>query len=371
MIHIPPSMLPADGRFGAGPSKIRRPQVDILATHWQDVLGTSHRQRPVKEQVARVREGLRVLFELPAEYEVVLGNGGATAFWEVATFSLAERQNQHLSFGEFGSKFAAATKAAPFLTDPDVLTSEPGTAPDWRPNAAIDLYASPHNETSTGVAVPVTRPKGAAPDALTVWDGTSAAAGIAVDPRQFDVYYFSPQKAFGSDGGLWFAMLSPAALDRASRVKRSNRHIPAFLDLSIAIENSRKDQTYNTPAIATLILMAEQIDWFNAEGGLSFTTGRCAASAKLLYEWAEACDYTNPFVHEPRNRSNVTATVDLVDAIDADAVTRALRANGIVDIEPYRKLGRNQLRVGMFPAVETTDVQALTACIDFVVSKLD
>jgi phosphoserine aminotransferase len=369
-ITIPDALKPADGRFGSGPSKVRKEQVDALASRWSDLLGTSHRQPTVKREVARLRGGLRELFVLPDDYAVVLGNGGTTAFWEVATFGLIRERSQHLSFGEFGAKFAKSSSAAPFLSEPVILTSAPGDAPDWSPQPGVDVYASPHNETSTGVSVRVGRVAGADEDSLMVWDATSAAGGLEVDPDDVDVYYFAPQKSFGSDGGLWVALMSPRALQRTNQIKASGRYIPAFLDLQTAIENSAKEQTYNTPALATIFLMAEQVDWFNAEGGMSFTTGRTSASSDILYSWAEKADYATPYVSDPQKRSHVVGTINLADGIDASAVTKALRTNGIVDTEPYRKLGLNQLRVGMFPAVDPADVAALTVCIDYVVSQL-
>ena len=369
-ITIPDSLKPADGRFGAGPSKVRQEQVDALATRWSDYLGTSHRQAPVKKEVARLRGGLRDFFALPDGYEVILGNGGATAFWEVATFGLIRERSQHLSFGEFGSKFVRATTNAPFLKDPSVRESAPGDAPTWEPQADVDVYASPHNETSTGVSIPVRRVEGAAADSLGVWDGTSAAGGLVVDATQFDVYYFAPQKSFGSDGGLWLALMSPAALERAGEIKATGRYIPEFLDLQTAIDNSVKDQTYNTPSLMTIFTMAEQVDWFNSQGGMPFATGRSSASAAALYGWADKVDYASPYVSDPDRRSNVVGTIDFAESVDAALLAKTLRANGIVDTEPYRKLGRNQLRVAMFPSIEPSDVEALTGCIDYVVSAL-
>lgn len=366
---IPNDLLPRDGRFGAGPSKVRPEQLRALS-NLSGVLGTSHRQRPVKAQVARVRAGLRELFSLPDGYRVVLGNGGSTAFWEIATFGLIREQAQFLSFGEFGAKFAASATDAPFLGAMSVITSEPGDAPDFRPAPGFDVYATPHNETSTGVARIPKRPSGAEADALHVVDATSAAGGLAVDISETDVYYFAPQKCFASDGGLWFALMSPAALERASEIKASGRYIPAFLDLMTAIENSEQDQTYNTPALATIILMAEQIDWFNGNGGLAWTTMRTAESSGHLYEWAEAADFATPYVVDPAKRSNVVATINFDDRIDATKISKALRANGIVDTEPYRKLGKNQLRISVFPAVDPDDVRQLTKAIDWIVSNI-
>lgn len=369
-IVIPADLRPADGRFGSGPSKVRPEQVSALTAVATTYLGTSHRQKTVKSQVGRLRAGLRELFGLPDGHEVVLGNGGSTAFWDAATFGLVRSKSQHLSFGEFGSKFAAAAKAAPFLADPTVVTSDPGDAPQFVAEAGVDVYASPHNETSTGVAVPVRRVAGADEGALMVWDATSGAGGLPMDPAESDVYYFAPQKSFGSDGGLWVALMSPAAVERVAEISASGRWIPAFLDLQTAVDNSRLDQTYNTPALATIFLMAEQVDWFNAQGGLDWCVQRTAESSSALYTWAEKSDYATPYVADPAKRSQVIGTIDLDDAIDATAVAKALRANGIVDTEPYRKLGRNQLRVAMFPAVDPADVQALTECIDFVVAQL-
>ena len=367
---IPADLKPADGRFGAGPSKVRTEQVAALAAAAPAYLGTSHRQATVRNQVARVRSGLRSLFALPDGYEVVLGNGGSTAFWDVACFSLIQDRAQFLSFGEFGGKFAAAAKSAPFLGDPTVIESEPGDAPAFSAERGIDTYAAPHNETSTGVAVTPRRVPGADDRALLLVDATSAAGGLAVDAAEFDVYYFAPQKCFGSEGGLWFALMSPAALERVAHVKAGGRWIPTFLDLQTAIDNSRQEQTYNTPALATLYLMAEQIDWFNAQGGLAWTTARTADSAQRLYTWAEKSDYATPYVKDADKRSNVIGTIDFDDRVDAAVVAKVLRANEIVDTEPYRKLGRNQLRVAMFPAIDPDDVEALTGCIDWVVGEL-
>ncbi len=366
-LTIPDSLKPADGRFGAGPSKVRAEALDALAATGTSLLGTSHRQAPVKAVVHRVREGLAELFGLPDGYEVVLGNGGSTAFWDIATFGLIRERSQHLSFGEFSSKFATAARQAPFLAEPTVIESPTGTRPQPRAEAGVDAYAWAHNETSTGVMVPVRRVQGADEGALVLVDATSAAGGLPVDVGQTDAYYFAPQKNFASDGGLWIALLSPAALDRAAEIAASGRWVPAFFDLPTAIENSRKDQTYNTPSVATLFLMAEQLDWLNGQGGLDFAVSRTTDSSTRLYTWAEKTSYTTPYVREPAERSLVIGTVDFDDSVDAAAVARTLRANGIVDVEPYRKLGRNQLRVAMFPAVDPADVEALTACIDYVV----
>jgi phosphoserine aminotransferase len=368
-IKIPENLKPADGRFGCGPSKIRPEALAALAASGSSILGTSHRQKPVKNVVHRVRAGLSSLFELPEGYEVVLGNGGSTAFWDIATFGLIESRSQHLVFGEFSSKFAAAAKEAPFLDAPSIISSEPGTHPLAKAESAIDVYALTHNETSTGVSMPIRRPVGS-DGALVLVDATSGAGGLAVDAKEFDTYYFAPQKSFASDGGIWLALMSPAAIERVAKIKATNRWVPAFFDLTIAIENSRLDQTYNTPALATLILLAEQIEWMNQNGGMKFSAGRSADSASRLYGWAEKTSYTSPFVADPSMRSNVVGTINFDDSIDATKVASALRANGIVDTEPYRKLGKNQLRIGMFPAVEPSDIDALTASIDFVVNAL-
>ena len=368
-VTIPDALKPADGRFGAGPSKVRQEQADAVAARWQSLLGTSHRQATVKNEVGRLRRGLAELFALPDGYEVVLGNGGATAFWEVATFGLIRQRSQHLSFGEFGAKFATSVKKAPHLDDPDVIACDPGDAPAFAPQSGFDVYAAPQNETSTGVAIPVRRVNADA-GALTVIDATSGAGGLPVDAAEFDTYYFAPQKSFGSDGGLWVALMSPAALQRASEIKETGRYIPPFLDLQTAIDNSVKDQTYNTPALATIVMMAEQVDWFNGNGGLSFATGRSATSAAALYGWADKSDYASPYVSAADKRSAVIGTIDFDERIDAANLAKVLRANGIVDTEPYRKLGRNQLRVAMFPAIDPSDVEALTACIDYVVGEL-
>jgi phosphoserine aminotransferase len=368
-MQIPSELKPSDGRFGSGPSKVRPEQVEALVAMAPTYLGTSHRKPGVKDQVKRLRAGLRELFSLPDGYEVVLGNGGSTAFWDIATFGLIEDRAQFLSFGEFGSKFAKAASMAPHLGEQDVRTFEPGTAGPFAPADGIDMYASPHNETSTGVAIEAVRPAGSG-DALVVFDATSAAGGLPVEAEDFDVYYFAPQKCFASDGGLWFALMSPRALERAAAIKATGRWMPAFLDINIAIDNSVQEQTYNTPALATIALMAEQVDWFNANGGLKWTTERTAQSSGILYTWAENTDYTQPYVSDPDMRSAVVGTVDFDESVDAVAVAKVLRANGIVDVEPYRKLGRNQLRVAMFPAVDPADVAALTKTIDWVVDKL-
>jgi phosphoserine aminotransferase len=368
-IIIPSELKPVDGRFGCGPSKIRPEALAALSASGNSILGTSHRQKPVKNVVKRVREGLTSLFNLPEGYEVVLGNGGSTAFWDIATFGLIEERSQHLVFGEFSSKFAAASKEAPFLGEPTVIKSEPGSHPVAVAEAGIDVYALTHNETSTGVAMPILRPAGT-DGALVLVDATSAAGGLMVDAKEFDTYYFAPQKSFASDGGLWIAIMSPAAIARAEKIKASGRWVPAFFDLGIAIENSRLDQTYNTPALVTLMLLAEQIEWMIANGGLSFAAGRSTKSSDILYSWAEKTSYTTPFVTDAAMRSKVVGTINFDDAIDATKIAAALRENGIVDTEPYRKLGKNQLRIGMFPAVDPSDVEALTKCIDHVVAAL-
>ncbi|MEV0442585.1 phosphoserine transaminase [Streptomyces spectabilis] len=369
-IEIPADIRPTDGRFGAGPSKVRPEALAALAATGTSLLGTSHRQAPVKNLVGRVREGVRELFQLPDGYEVVLGNGGSTAFWDVATHGLIENKSQHLSFGEFSSKFAKAAKLAPWLADPTVIASDPGTHPDPEAEEGVDVYAFTHNETSTGVAAPIARVTGADEGALVLVDATSGAGGLPVDIAETDVYYFAPQKSFASDGGLWLAAFSPAAIERAQRVHASGRHVPEFFSLPTAIDNSRKNQTYNTPALATLFLLGEQLDWINGQGGLDWSVRRTATSSRTLYGWAEESKYAAPFVTDPAKRSQVIGTIDFADEIDAAAVAKALRANGIVDTEPYRKLGRNQLRVAMFPAVDPADVEALTRCVDYVIEKL-
>jgi len=369
-IVIPADLLPVDGRFGAGPSKVRPEQIQALVEKSVSVMGTSHRQKPVKNEVAALRAGLAEMFTLPAGYEVVIGNGGTTAFWEVATFGLLRDRAQFLTFGEFGSKFASSAKAAPFLGEQSVIKSEPGDAPEFAAASGLDAYCAPHNETSTGVAIPPVRPAGADKDALVLIDATSGAGGLPVDLSQVDVYYFSPQKCFASDGGLFVAIMSPAAIARAEEIKASGRYIPAFLDLITAIENSRLDQTYNTPAVATILMMNEQIKWFNANGGLDWCVSRTKESSDAIYEWATASSYATPFVADPAKRSQVVATVDFDESIDAEVVAKVLRANGVVDTEPYRKLGRNQLRISVFPAVDPSDVRQLLKCIDFVIAKL-
>ena len=368
-IIIPAHLKPIDGRFGCGPSKIHPAALTALASSGTSILGTSHRQKPVKNVVNRVRGGLASLFNLPEGYEVILGNGGSTAFWDIATFGLIEKKSQHLTFGEFSSKFATAASEAPFLDEPTVIKAEAGSHPLPVAQADVDTYALTHNETSTGVSMPIIRPQGIS-DALVLVDATSAAGGINLDISQTDIYYFAPQKSFASDGGLWIAIMSPAAIARVAKIKESGRWIPAFFDLTIAIDNSRLDQTYNTPAVATLILLAEQIDWINQNGGLAFSAGRSLDSSSRLYSWAEKSSYTTPFVTDPAMRSPVVGTINLDESIDALEVAKILRANGIVDTDAYRKLGKNQLRIGMFPAVEPSDIDALTASIDYVVAAL-
>jgi phosphoserine aminotransferase len=369
-LQIPDALKPADGRFGSGPSKVRPDALAALAKSGVQYLGTSHRQAPVKGLVERIRRGVADLFGLPGGFEVVLGNGGSTAFWDAAAFGLVRQRAQHLSFGEFSSKFAAVTASAPWLEDPSIIKAEPGTLARPHAETGVDVYAWPHNETSTGVMAPVRRVDGAAEDALVLVDATSGAGGLPLSPEQVDVYYFAPQKCFASDGGLWLAAMSPAALARIDEIAASGRYVPAFLDLSIAVDNSRKNQTYNTPAIATLFLLAEQLDWLNGNGGLEFAVGRTSDSSARLYTWADKSAYATPYVTEPEARSLVVGTIDFDESVDAATVAKTLRANGIVDVEPYRKLGRNQLRIAMYPAVDPADVEALTASIDWVVERL-
>ena len=372
---IPDGLKPSDGRFGCGPSKVRPQALARLAGEGAEVMGTSHRQKPVKALVGEIRAGLRELFALPDGYEVALGNGGATAFWDAAAFGLVQRRALHLAYGEFSQKFASVTTGAPFLEDSVVISAEPGDAPDPAAagaaagEAGADVVAWAQNETSTGVMVPVLRPEGRG-DPLVVIDATSGAGGLPVDLSDADAYYFAPQKGFASDGGLWLALLSPAAQERIAALDSSERWIPAFLSLQTALENSVKDQTYNTPAVATLFLLVDQIRWMLHGGGLDWCVSRSSASAEHLYGWAERTSYTTPFVKDPAKRSLVVGTIDFEERVDAAEVAATLRANGIVDVEPYRKLGRNQLRVGMFPAVETADVQALTACIEWIVERI-
>ena len=366
-ITIPAEMLPSDGRFGCGPSKVRDAQLDALAETGRRLMGTSHRQPPIKQLVGSVRAGLRELFSLPDGWEVVLGNGGSTVFWDVATFGLVEQRSQHLVFGEFSQKFADATAAAPHLGQPMVVSSEPGTHPAAIA-ADVDTYCLTHNETSTGVAMQLTRPAGIG-DALVIVDATSAAGGLAWSPSEVDVYYFAPQKSFASDGGLWIACCSPRAIARIEKINSTGRWTPASLDLKIALDNSRADQTYNTPAIATIFLLDQQLQWMLAQGGLSWCAARTAESASLIYNWAQQSAYATPFVANTAQRSHVVATIDL-DGIAASDMSVVLRNNGIVDTDGYRKLGRNQLRIGMFPAVEPADIAAFTRCVDYVAERL-
>ena len=361
-ISIPSALLPSDGRFGSGPSKVRDAALAALAATEHTYMGTSHRQAPVRFMVSALRNGLAELLALPDGYEVVLGNGGTTMFWDAATFGLIDRRSQHLSFGEFSSKFAAAAAAAPHLDEPEVIESAPGTHPEAKPSAEVDAYTLTHNETSTGVMMSLGRPDGVGADeALVLVDATSAAGGLRFDPRETDVYYFAPQKGLGSDGGLWLAALSPAAIERVERIAASDRWVPASLDLGIALDNSRKDQTYNTPALATIFLAAQQVDWINGNGGLEWSASRCDRSAEIIYSWAERSAFAAPFVERVEDRSHVVATIDLDESIDAITVSGILRANGIVDTDSYRKLGRNQLRIALFPAIDPDDVAALTA----------
>ncbi|MGD7001914.1 phosphoserine transaminase [Corynebacterium halotolerans] len=362
---LPDELLPSDGRFGCGPSKVRPAQIQAVVDGAQTVIGTSHRQPPVKNVVGSVREGLAELFSLPEGYEIVTSLGGATAFWDAATFGLIERKSGHLSFGEFSSKFAKAAKQAPWLEDPTVLEAPTGDAPEPQAIDGADVIAWAHNETSTGAMVPVTRPAGSNGSLVTI-DATSGAGGLPVDIAESDVYYFSPQKCFASDGGLWLAAMSPAALERIEKINASDRFIPAFLNLQTAVDNSRKNQTYNTPAVATLLMLDAQVKWMNANGGLDGMVARTTASSDTLYKWAEQRSETTPYVSDPAKRSLVVGTIDFDESVDAAALAKILRANGILDVEPYRKLGRNQLRVGMFPAIETTDVEKLTKAVDFI-----
>jgi len=371
VLQIPDALKPADGRFGSGPSRVRAAQLEHLAGPGAAIMGTSHRQQPVRELVGRIRAGLSELFSLPDGYEIVLGNGGTTAFWDAATCSLVRERSLHLSYGEFSAKFAACTQAAPFLGDPIIVSAPPGSAPQPVCDPRADVIAWAHNETSTGVMVPVARPDGAG-ESLVLIDATSGAGGLPVNVAECDVYYFAPQKGFASDGGLWLAAFSPRALERIEQISADagERWIPDFLSLAIALENSRQDQTYNTPALATLLLLADQLDWMLEQGGLETMVARTRESSTHLYEWAQAQPHAAPFVADPVHRSLVVGTIDFDDAVDAGALAAALRANGIVDVEPYRKLGRNQLRVAMFPATDPADVRALTACLDWLLEQL-
>ncbi|NIR39843.1 MAG: phosphoserine transaminase [Actinobacteria bacterium] len=367
-ITIPADLLPADGRFGSGPTKVRPEAARALADRATDYLGTSHRQLPVRLMVAELRNGIAELLRAPDGYEIMLGNGGSTGFWDCATFCLIERRSHHLDFGEFGGKFAKAVAAAPHLATPSLTTSEPGTHPPLDAVTDVDAYCFPHNETSTGVMLDPVRVDD--PGALMMVDATSAAGGLHFDASATDVYYFAPQKALAADGGLWIAMVSPAAIERIERISASDRWCPPSLDLEIALENSRKDQTYNTPALATVFLTVQTVNWFNDNGGLSWSAGRSRQSAEILYSWVAARDFVDPFVQVESQRSLVVATIDFDPAVSADTISAVLRANGIVDTGGYRKLGRNQLRIGMFPAIEPSDVEALTRCLDHVVGAL-
>jgi len=369
-LSIPTELLPKDGRFGCGPSKVRPAQVDYLASVGRTLLGTSHRQSPVRNLVGRVREGLADLFDVPEGYEIILGNGGSTAFWDMAAFGLVRQRAQHLAFGEFGAKFGSVTSKAPFLGEPTIIKGEPGTLPSPRAEAGIDVYAWAHNETSTGVMAPVTRVSGADDGALVLIDATSGAGGLPLDVAESDVYYFGPQKCFAAEGGLWLAAFSPAALARVDEIAASGRWVPDFFSLPTAISNSRLNQTYNTPAVSTMVLLANQIDWINDQGGLDWAVKRTTDSSSRLYTWAEGTAYTSPYVADQSARSLVVGTIDFGDEVDAALVAKVLRANGVVDVEPYRKLGRNQLRVGMFPAVDPDDISQLISSIDFVVSHI-
>jgi len=370
-ITIPPALLPADGRFGCGPSKVRPEAVDALAAVSRTFLGTSHRQATVKDMVGRLRSGVTSLFSLPDGWEVILGNGGTTVLWDALCFGLVDRHSQHLSFGEFSSKFASCVKSAPWLADPEIIATDPGSHPMAEGRSGVDTYALTHNETSTGVAMRVTRPAGADAGSLVAVDATSAAGGLRFDPNECDLYYFAPQKALASDGGLWLAAASPSAVERIERIAASDRYIPASLNLATARDNSLKNQTYNTPALATIFLAVQQIEWINNNGGLEWAASRCDTSADTMYSWAEASAYATPFVTDPTMRSSVVATIDIDDTVvDANVVAAVLRANGIVDTDSYRKLGRNQLRIALFPAIDPEDVAALTRCIDHVVNEL-
>jgi len=369
-LSIPAELLPQDGRFGCGPSKIRPEQVAHLSSLGRSVLGTSHRQAPVRNLVGQIREGLTDLFSLPEGYEVVLGNGGSTAFWDIAAFGLVRERAQHLAFGEFSAKFGSVTQKAPFLGDSTIITGAPGTLATPVAEAGVDVYAWPHNETSTGVMAPVKRIHGADEGALVLIDATSGAGGLPVDIAETDVYYFGPQKCFASDGGLWLAAFSPAALARVDEIAASGRWVPDFFSLPTAISNSRLNQTYNTPAVATLALLSNQIDWINGNGGLDWAVKRTTDSSTRLYEWAQATTYTSPFVVDPAARSLVVGTIDFADDVDATTLATTLRANGVVDVESYRKLGRNQLRVGMFPAIDPKDISKLISSIEYLATRI-
>jgi phosphoserine aminotransferase len=369
-LRLPPELVPSDGRFGSGPSKVRPEAVAALADVASTYLGTSHRREGVRSVVRRIRAGITELLQLPDGYEVVVGVGGTTVFWDAAVFGLVQRRSEHLSFGEFSAKFAAAATGAPHLEDPRVIESAAGTHPELQPDSGVDVYAFPHNETSTGVMMDVHRPDGVDPEhGVVLVDATSAAGGLRVDPTQFDVYYFSPQKVLGGEAGLWFACCSPAAVERVERIATSGRWIPPSISLAIALENSRQDQTYNTPALATLFLVADQLEWILGHGGLEWAASRCDRSAEIVYGWAEAHEHATPFVAKPDERSHVTATIDFDESVDAGWLAGQLRANGIVDTESYRKLGRNQLRIAMFPAIEPDDLTILTRAIDYLIER--
>ena len=369
-ISLPSDLLPRDGRFGCGPSRVRPEAVAALADAAPSFLGTSHRQPTVKNVVGSLRAGIAQLFSLPDGWEVVLGNGGTTTFWDAATFALIDQRSLHLTFGEFSSKFASCAQSAPFLAEPVVVSSPVGSRPQISADPSVDLYALTHNETSTGVAMTPVRPTGATEGQLVAVDATSAAGGLRWHPAEVDVYYFAPQKCLASDGGLWLACCSPAAIERIERISAGDRWIPQSIDLGVAVENSRLDQTLNTPALTTLFLADWQVRWMNEQGGLAWAAARCDASARTMYDWAEASAFATPFVREPEDRSHVVATIDFAEGVDAAAVAKTLRANGIVDVEPYRKLGRNQLRVAMFPAIDPADIEALTRCVDYVIERL-
>ncbi|MFN1793699.1 phosphoserine transaminase [Corynebacterium diphtheriae] len=365
---LPSTLIPADPRFGCGPSKVRPAQLNAIVNAGADVIGTSHRQPAVKSIVGSIREGLSSLFSLPDGYEIVLSLGGATAFWDAATFGLIEKKSGHLTFGEFSGKFAKASAQAPWLDEPTIISAEPGDTPTPVAMEGCDVIAWAHNETSTGAMVPVIRPENSDGQLVAI-DATSGAGGLPVDMHNADVYYFSPQKCFASDGDLWLAAMSPAALERIEKINASDRFIPAFLNLQTAVDNSRKNQTYNTPAVGTLLMLENQVEWMNANGGLDAMVERTTANSSALYEWAEKRAETTPYVTDPAKRSLVVGTIDFDDSIDAAALAKVLRANGILDVEPYRKLGRNQLRIGMFPAIDTADVDTLTAAIDYVLDN--
>ncbi|UJM22493.1 phosphoserine transaminase [Corynebacterium diphtheriae] len=365
---LPSTLIPADPRFGCGPSKVRPAQLNAIVNAGADVIGTSHRQPAVKNIVGSIREGLSSLFSLPDGYEIVLSLGGATAFWDAATFGLIEKKSGHLTFGEFSGKFAKESAQAPWLDEPTIISAEPGDTPTPVAMEGCDVIAWAHNETSTGAMVPVIRPENSDGQLVAI-DATSGAGGLPVDMHNADVYYFSPQKCFASDGGLWLAAMSPAALERIEKINASDRFVPAFLNLQTAVDNSRKNQTYNTPAVGTLLMLENQVEWMNANGGLEAMVERTTANSSALYEWAEKRAETTPYVADPAKRSLVVGTIDFDDSIDAAALAKVLRANGILDVEPYRKLGRNQLRIGMFPAIDTADVETLTAAIDYVLDN--